>query len=57
MYEGYQVKGQQIEYPIIEKNRYHLFYKGIINVKIPPLSMENNILCSLWNKRKLSFAD
>jgi len=57
MYEGYQVKGQQIEYPIIEKNRYHLFYKGIINVKIPPLSMENNNLCSLWNKRKLSFVD
>jgi len=33
MYEGYQVKTQTIDYPIIEKNRYNLFYKGIINVR------------------------
>lgn len=42
-YEGYHVKNQPIEYPVIEKNRYHLFYKGIINVNIPTNVNNNNL--------------
>lgn len=38
-YEGYLLKTQQIEYPPIDKNRYHLFYKAII-----PVNLSENLL-------------
>ncbi len=49
VYEGYQVKAQPIEYPIIEKNRYHLFYKGVIN----PLNQRETVVCRLRNNQDL----
>jgi len=49
MYEGYQLKNQQIEYPIVEKNRYHLFYKGVIN----PLNQRETVVCRLRNNQDL----
>ena len=44
--EGYPNKIIPIEYPIVEKERYHIYFKGLIKVTVA--SKININLISLW---------